>query len=45
MEFPKVIENHSVLELIEGQFNSQEEMDNCFDDAIDFLRRINNSFE
>lgn len=45
MEFPKVIENHSVLELIEGQFKSQEEMDNGFDDAINILRKINNSFE
>lgn len=45
MEFPKVIENHDTLELIEKQFDSKEEMNDAFDEAISFLKRINESFE
>ena len=45
MDFPEVIENHDTLELIETQFNSKEEMDNSFDEAIKFLKNINENFE
>lgn len=41
MEFPKVIENHDTLDLIEGQFGSTEVMNNAFDDAIESLRKVN----
>lgn len=45
MEFPEVIENHNTLNLIEKQFGSKDEMENAFDDAIDFLRKVNDDFE
>ncbi|MBR4447854.1 phosphorylcholine transferase LicD [Methanobrevibacter sp.] len=45
MEFPKVIENHDTLKLIESQFSSKEEMDNAFDEAIRFLKNLNEIFE
>lgn len=45
MELPEIIENHNTLELIEKQFSSKEEMNNYFDEAIEFLRKINNNFE
>ena len=45
MEFPEVIENHDTLSLIEKQFGSREEMDKSFDEAINFLRYINDTFE
>ena len=44
MEFPKVIENHNTLELIEAQFASTEEMDNAFEGAIELLKNINKTF-
>ena len=44
MEFPKVIENHNTLELIEAQFGSTEEMDDAFDGALEFLKNINETF-
>lgn len=44
MEFPKVIENHDTLELIRKQFSSKEEMSNAFDEAIEFLKNINENF-
>ena len=45
MEFPKVIENHDTLQLIESQFGSKEEMDDAFDNAIGFLKNLNETFE
>lgn len=45
MEFPKVIENHNTLELIEAQFGSKKEMYGAFDDAIEFLKNVNKNFE
>lgn len=45
MDLPEIIENHNTLELIEKQFISKEEMNNYFDDAICFLRKINNNFK
>lgn len=45
MEFPKVIENHNTMELIENQFNSIEEMDDAFEDAFNFLRNVNEIFK
>ena len=45
MEFPKVIENHNTLELIESQFASREEMDKTFDEAIKFLKNVNEIFK
>jgi lipopolysaccharide cholinephosphotransferase len=45
MEYPKIIENHNTLELIEKQFSSEDEMEKSFDDVIDFLRKINETFE
>ena len=45
MEFPEVIENHNTLELIERQFGSKEEMAESFDDAIKFLKNVNEIFE
>ena len=45
MDFPKVIENHNTLELIERQFASKDEMDGAFDEAIIFLRNVNEIFE
>ena len=44
MEFPKVIENHNTLELIEAQFASTEEMDNAFEGAIELFKNINKTF-
>lgn len=41
MEFPEVIENHDTLDLIQAQFSSSREMDDAFDDAIKFLRNVN----
>lgn len=45
MEFPKVIENHNTLDLIDAQFSSTEEKDNAFEKAIKFLKDVNESFE
>ncbi|MBQ2666497.1 LicD family protein [Methanobrevibacter sp.] len=45
MEFPEVIENHDTFAVIKSQFNSKEEMDESFDDAIKFLRNVNEIFE
>ena len=45
MGYPKIIENHNTLELIEKQFSSKDEMEKSFDETIDFLRKINESFE
>lgn len=45
MEFPEVIENHDTLQLIESQFGSKEEMDDAFDNAIGFLKNLNETFE
>lgn len=45
MEFPKVIENHNTLELIEAQFSSTEEMYGAFEDAIKYMENINEIFE
>lgn len=45
MEFPKVIENHNTLDLIEAQFGSADMMDEAFDDAIKFLKNVNEKFE
>lgn len=45
MEFPKVIENHDTLELIEAQFSSKKEMNDTFDDAIEFLKNVNERVE
>ncbi|MBQ8016619.1 MAG: LicD family protein [Methanobrevibacter sp.] len=45
MDYPKVIYNHDTLGLIETQFNSKHEMDDFFDNAIDFLKKVNNSFK
>lgn len=44
MEFPKVIENHNTLELIERQFGSISEMNESFDEAIMFLKDVNENF-
>lgn len=45
MEFPKIIENHDTLQLIESQFTSKEEMNNAFDEAIKFLKNLNEIIE
>lgn len=45
MEFPKVIENHNTLELIEAQFGSKKEMDNAFEEGIEFLKSVNEIFK
>lgn len=45
MEFPKVIENHDTLHLIESQFASKDEMNEAFDDSIEFLKNLNDTFE
>lgn len=45
MEFPKVIENHNTLDLIEAQFSSKNEMDDAFEDAIGFLKKVNESLK
>lgn len=41
MDYPKIIENHDTLGLIQTQFTSKQEMDNAFDEAIKFLKNIN----
>ena len=45
MEFPKVIENHNALDLIESQFGSKSEMYSAFDESIIFLKNVNENFE
>ena len=45
MEFPKVIENHDSMELIAAQFNSNDEMNDAFDEAILFLKNVNEIFQ
>lgn len=45
MDYPEVIYNHDTLSLIETQFASNQKMDDAFDDAIDFLKNINDNFE
>ena len=45
MEFPKVIENHNTLDLIDAQFGSAEEKYGAFDDAIGFLKNVNEMVE
>ena len=45
MEFPDIIQNHNTLELIEKQFSSKNKLETSFDEAIDFLRKVNESFE
>ena len=45
MEFPKVIENHDSMELIAGLFNSNDEMNDAFDEAILFLKNVNEIFQ
>ena len=45
MNYPKVIYNHDTLSLLETQFDSKQEMDNAFDEAINLLKKINNDFE
>jgi lipopolysaccharide cholinephosphotransferase len=45
MEPPKVIENHDTLQLIESQFSSKKEMNDAFDEAIIFLKKINEIFK
>lgn len=44
MDFPEVIENHNTLELIATQFGSTEEMYGAFDDAVEFLKNVNELF-
>lgn len=45
MEFPKVIENHNTLDLIDNQFASAEEKYGAFEDAIGFLKNVNEMAE
>ena len=45
MEFPKVIENHDTLQLIDKQFGSKEEMTEAFNEAIKFIKNINDSIK
>ena len=44
MDYPDVIYNHDTLGLIETQFESVHEMEKAFDEAIEFLKKINNHF-
>jgi hypothetical protein len=44
MEFPDIIENHNTLDLIGRQFGSMDEMNRAFDEAIDFLKNVNENF-
>ena len=43
MDYPDVIYNHDTLKLIETQFDSKEDMEKAFDEAIDFLKKINDN--
>lgn len=45
MVIPNSIEDHNMIEYIKTQFNSKEEMDECFINSINYLKNINNSFK
>lgn len=45
MDYPKMIYNHDTLKLIETQFESSNDMDRAFDEAIIFLKEINKNFD
>lgn len=44
MQLPEVIETHNIIQFIESQFNSKEEMDAAFKNAINFLKDYNDNF-
>lgn len=45
MDYPKMIYNHDTLKLIEKQFGSGQDMDKAFDDALEFVKNVNENFE
>ena len=44
MKIPPTIESHDLLNFIENQFESKEEMEEYFKKSINYLKEINNSF-
>lgn len=45
MHLPEIIETHNLIDFIETQFKSKEEMDEKFKKDIEYLRKINDEFD
>jgi lipopolysaccharide cholinephosphotransferase len=44
MRLPKIIETHNVSKFIQSQFQSKTEMDEAFKKDIEYLKKVNDSF-
>ena len=44
MDYPKMIYNHDTLKLIETQFDSKGDLDDAFDEALEFVKKVNCDF-